>query len=143
MAPGSSSNALALLVSLAIDALIKCLHSEHPTKPNLVLNNYGPTLYAGLGYNSDQQFNYQIGWLTLAFGSGLLACVFVEWFPRPKLIAFGILWAAVCLACEAALVATYATPEALQNPNGAALRAAVAVSDPLSCSGRDKGLLTV
>lgn len=93
-----------------------------------VLNNYGPILYGALGFDADQQLAYQIGWLTLAFGSGCLALIFVEWFPRPKLIAFGIMFCVICLAVEAALVATYATPERLADPNPAALRAAVAVS---------------
>ena len=80
-----------------------------------------------LGYGQEQQFHYQIGWLTVAVGGGILSLLFVDRFPRPKLIAFGIQFCLCCLAIEAALVATYATPEALENPNGNALRAAVAM----------------
>ena len=93
--------------------------------------NYEVVLDGALGFDTNQQLAYQIGWLTLAFGSGCLALIFVEWFPRPKLIAFGILFCATCLAAEAALVATYASAESLENPNPAALRAAVAVSEAL------------
>lgn len=60
-------------------------------------------------------------------GASLVALVLVEHFPRPKLMAFGIQFCLVCLACEAALVATYASPEALLRPNHPALRAAVAM----------------
>ena len=42
-------------------------------------------------------------------------------------MAFGIQACIICLACEAALVATYATPEALTTPNQPALRAAVSI----------------
>lgn len=42
-------------------------------------------------------------------------------------MAFGIQVCLICLACEAALVATYATPEALAAPNQSALKAAVAM----------------
>lgn len=93
----------------------------------LVLNNYGPTIYAALGFNANQQFIYQIGWLATAVGASFVALLIVERFPRPKLMAFGIQFCLVCLACEAALVATYASPAALLKPNSAALKAAVAM----------------
>ncbi|KAH0845709.1 MFS sugar transporter [Fonsecaea pedrosoi] len=93
----------------------------------LVLNNYGPTLYGALGYDTEQQFLYQIGWYTVAIGGGILALFVVERVARPKLIAFGIQFCLCCLAIEAALVATYTTPEALANPNNSALSAAVAM----------------
>lgn len=111
----------------------RCGYCQNDSLRNsTVLNNYGPILYGALGFDADQQLAYQIGWLTLAFGSGCFALIFVEWFPRPKLIAFGIMFCVVCLAIEAALVATYATPERLADPNPAALRAAVAVSHALT-----------
>ncbi|KIW34746.1 uncharacterized protein PV07_01504 [Cladophialophora immunda] len=93
----------------------------------LVLNNYGPTLYGALGYDTEQQFLYQIGWYTVAIGGGILALFVVERVARPKLIAFGIQFCLCCLAIEAALVATYTTPEALEHPNDNALRASVAM----------------
>ncbi|KIY03496.1 uncharacterized protein Z520_00187 [Fonsecaea multimorphosa CBS 102226] len=93
----------------------------------LVLNNYGPTLYGALGYDTEQQFLYQIGWYTVAIGGGFLALFVVERVARPKLIAFGIQFCLCCLAIEAALVATYTTPEALEHPNDNALRASVAM----------------
>lgn len=91
------------------------------------MNNYGPTIYAALGFGSNQQFIYQIGWLATSVGGSLLALLIVERLPRPKLMAFGVEFCLVCLACEAALVATYASPAALLKPNGSALRAAVAM----------------
>lgn len=94
----------------------------------LVVNNYGPIIYGGLGFDVNKQFLYQAGWLTLSFGGGLLSLLVVDLMPRPVLLAGGILACLGCLAIETALVATYATSaEALAHPNTSALHAAVAV----------------
>jgi hypothetical protein len=93
-----------------------------------VLNNYGPILYAELGFDSEKQWLYQLGWLTLSVGGGIASIFVIDKVRRPWLIAFGIQFCLCCLAVEAALVATYATtPESLANPNPNALRAAVAM----------------
>jgi sugar porter (SP) family MFS transporter len=93
----------------------------------LVINNYGPTLYAGLGFDTNTQFLYQGGWITLAFGCGVLSLLFVDRFPRNKFIAFGIAGCMACLIVECALDATYASTSALAKPNETALKAAVAM----------------
>lgn len=93
----------------------------------LVINNYGPTLYAGLGFDTNLQFLYQGGWITLAFGCGCLSLLFVDRFPRNKFIAFGIAGCMACLIIECALDATYASTTALSHPNSSALKAAVAM----------------
>ncbi|KAJ9606675.1 hypothetical protein H2200_008683 [Cladophialophora chaetospira] len=93
-----------------------------------VINNYGPTLYRGLGFDTNEQLVYQLGWITVAFGGALLSLVAIELVTRPVIIAGGILGSAICLTVEAALVARYATnADDLANPNQAALRAAVAM----------------
>ncbi len=93
-----------------------------------VINNYGPTLYKGLGYDTDKQLVFQLGWITVAFGGALISLVAIELVTRPVIIAGGILGAALCLTIEAALVAQYATTaEDLANPNKTALQAAVAM----------------
>jgi hypothetical protein len=51
-----------------------------------------------------------------------LGMVFVDRFPRPKYIAFGVLGCMATLIVEAALVATY-----LNSTNAAALQACVAM----------------
>ena len=93
----------------------------------LVINNYGPALYAGLGFDTNTQFLYQGGWITLAFGCGCLSLFFVDRFPRNKFIAFGILGCMGSLIVECALDATYASASALLHPNTIALKAAVAM----------------
>ncbi len=62
----------------------------------LVINNYGPILYGTLGYDPDHQLVLLGGWLTLAFGCGVLSLFLVDHFPRPKLIGGGI---AMCSKC--------------------------------------------
>ncbi|OQV08484.1 hypothetical protein CLAIMM_12748 [Cladophialophora immunda] len=94
----------------------------------ILINNYGPTIYKSLGFSVTKQLLYQCGWLTLAFGGGMLSLYVVDTMPRPVLFAGGITGSLVCLSVEAALVATYATsPESLAHPNKSALRAAVAM----------------
>jgi sugar porter (SP) family MFS transporter len=94
----------------------------------LVINNYGPTLYKALGFGVNEQFLYQGGWITLAFGCGCLALFVVDFVPRPKLIAGGIFGCMVALIVEAALVATYATSSSsIAKPDASALKAAVAL----------------
>lgn len=94
----------------------------------LVIVNYGPIIYATLGFDTNQQLIYQGGWLLTGFAGGLFSLVIVDLMARPKLLAGGILGSLVMLAVEAALVATYATtPESLANPNKSALQAAVAM----------------
>ncbi len=88
----------------------------------LVINNYGPTIYAGLGYDTERQLLLLGAWLTLAFGCGVLALLVVDRMPRPKLIGGGIAGCMVALIIEAALVANYAN-----STNTAALKAAVAM----------------
>lgn len=93
----------------------------------LVIVNYGPIIYATLGFDTNKQLIYQGGWILVGFGGGLFSLLFVDLVPRPKLIAGGILGSLAMLAVEAGLVANYATsPESLANPNKSALQAAVA-----------------
>lgn len=88
----------------------------------LVINNYGPTLYASLGYGTEKQLVLLGGWITLAFGCGCLGLFIVDRMPRPKLIGGGIAGCMVCLIIEAALVANF-----VGSTNTAALQAAVAM----------------
>ncbi|KIW29427.1 uncharacterized protein PV07_05242 [Cladophialophora immunda] len=94
----------------------------------LVINNYGPTIYASLGFDVNTQFIYQIGWITLSLGGGLLSFLIIDRVPRPKLLSIGMMSCAACLIILAAIVSRFATsPESLAKPNKAALRAAVAM----------------
>jgi hypothetical protein len=98
------------------------------------LNNYGPTLYRGLGYDTNTQLKYQLAWITVAFAGALTSLGAIDLVKRPIIIAGGILGCMVFLTVEAALVASYATTVTdLSHPNASALKAAVAmVSYPCS-----------
>jgi sugar porter (SP) family MFS transporter len=93
----------------------------------LVINNYGPILYRGLGFGVREQFLYQGGWITLAFGCECLALCVVDLVSRPRLIACGIFGCMITLIIEATLVAIYASDEkSLSHSKSTALEAAVA-----------------
>jgi len=48
--------------------------------------DYGPTIYAGLGYGTQKQLLLFGAWITLAFGAGVLALLVVDRIPpRSKL----------------------------------------------------------
>ncbi|KIV91946.1 hypothetical protein PV10_06433 [Exophiala mesophila] len=94
----------------------------------LVIVNYGPIIYSTLGFDTNKQLIYQAGWILTGLAGGLISLFIVDMISRPKLFAVGIIGTVTMLAIEAALVATYApNPEALENPNTAALKAAVAM----------------
>lgn len=89
-----------------------------------ILIDYGPTIYAGLGFTKTQQLLYQGGFNTLAFGSGMLALLIIDRVPRHRLISIGAAVVLATLIAEAALVASY-PPGPDQNKD--ALRAALAM----------------
>jgi hypothetical protein len=88
----------------------------------LVINNYGPTLYKNLGFSPVKQLLYPAAWLTLTLGINAMAIPIVDWFPRNKYIAVGILGCMLTLIIEAALVANF-----VPSNNNSALLAAVAM----------------
>lgn len=94
----------------------------------LVIVNYGPIIYSTLGFDTNKQLIYQGGWILTGLAGGLVSLFIVDMISRPKLFAVGIIGSLTMLAVEAALVATYApNSAALENPNEAALQAAVAM----------------
>lgn len=84
--------------------------------------DYGPTLYKNLGYSVVKQLLYPAAWLTFALGLNAMAVLFVDRFPRPKYIAFGVFGCMATLIIEAALVANF-----VPSTNTSALQAAVAM----------------
>jgi MFS family permease len=124
--PGRRRHELRLHSSRASDvlsALLKqCIYFANCHQGVLVINNYGPILYKTLGYSTVQQIIYPAAWLTFAVGMNAMAMLFVDRFPRPKYMAFGVFGCMVSLSCEAAIVATY-----ISSTNFAALRAGVAM----------------
>ncbi|KAJ5951526.1 uncharacterized protein N7479_009939 [Penicillium vulpinum] len=91
-----------------------------------VINNYGPTLYKALGYDSEYQLILQTGWITMAIPANILGVFVTDSWGRKPLILLGVLGCCACLIIEAALVAVYASPVP-EAPNLVAIRAAVAI----------------
>ena len=91
----------------------------------LVINNYGATIYEGLGFSTSQTLLYQAGYITLSLGCGVMAIFVIDLLPRPKLIALGVFLTISCLTVEAALVANYPVGP---KENTSALKAAAAMT---------------
>ncbi|KAK5173252.1 uncharacterized protein LTR77_001933 [Saxophila tyrrhenica] len=87
----------------------------------LVINNYGPLLYAGLGYPTETQLLYGAAWLTFALGLNSISLFINDHYSRNRLMAIGVFGCMVVLSCEAGIVANY-----VDSTNYAALRAGVA-----------------
>ncbi|KAF2656472.1 MFS general substrate transporter [Lophiostoma macrostomum CBS 122681] len=89
----------------------------------LVVNNYGPTLYATLGYDTKQQLEFQCGWITVGIVFNAVGAALMDRVGRKPLLLFGVMGCGICLAIEAAIVAQYAAA----GTNKAALAAGVAM----------------
>ena len=63
--------------------LCLCLHYT-------VINNYGPTLYASLGFSPVKQLLYPAAWLVFALGMNIAGMFLVDRFNRPRYMAFGV-----------------------------------------------------
>ena len=99
----------------------------------LVVTNYGPTIYASLGFDTDKQFLYQIGWCVVALGTGFMSFLLIDRFPRNKLLSFGVGGCAMCLAIVCGLIGKFASSNALEKPNTAALNATIAFIYLVNC----------
>ncbi|KAF9889302.1 hypothetical protein FE257_007411 [Aspergillus nanangensis] len=91
----------------------------------LVINNYGPTLYAALGFGTLDQLKLQCGWLTVGIPFNALGAALMDRVGRRPLMIFGVAACCVCLTIEAAIVSTYASPIPA-TPNRSALAMGVA-----------------
>ncbi|KIW77784.1 hypothetical protein Z517_07617 [Fonsecaea pedrosoi CBS 271.37] len=103
------------LIAMGTTAIIECCGG-------LVINNYGPILYANLGFSQTKQLLYPAAWLTFATGMNAVGVFIVDFFPRNRLLAFGVLGCVSVVTIEAAIVANF-----VPSNNHAALSAAVAV----------------
>ena len=99
----------------------------------LVVNNYGPTIYGSLGYDTNKQLIFQMGWCFVALGTGFMSFFLIDRYPRPKLLAVGVGGCAMCLSIVCGLVGKYTSPEALTHPNDSALHAVIAMIYLLNC----------
>ncbi|CAG9967348.1 unnamed protein product [Clonostachys byssicola] len=74
----------------------------------LVINNYGPTIYKSLGFDTKDQLALQCGSNTTAAVFNFLGAAVMDRFGRRPLILMSLLGCAVALAIETAMVALYA-----------------------------------
>jgi MFS family permease len=90
----------------------------------LVVNNYGPLLYANLGFGTSTTLLYGAAWLTFALGLNALASLSNDQYPRNKTMSLGVLGCMIVLSVEAGIIANVSKFIAENNING--LRAGVA-----------------
>lgn len=91
----------------------------------LVLNNYGPTIYGALGYDTEYQLIFQCGWISVGIIFNALGALIMDWTGRRPLLLIGVGGCCVSLILEAAMVATYAETN---SGNQAGLRMGVAAA---------------
>lgn len=91
----------------------------------LVLNNYGPTIYAALGYDTEYQLIFQCGWISVGIIFNAVGALIMDWTGRRPLLMIGVGGCCVALILEAAMVATYAETN---SGNEAGLRMGVAAA---------------
>lgn len=99
----------------------------------MTTTQYGPTIYGSLGYDTNKQLIFQMGWCFVALTTGFMSFFLIDRFPRQKLLAFGVGGCAVCLTIICGLIGKFTSPSALENPNKTALNAVIAMIYLLNC----------
>ncbi|GAB7356255.1 hypothetical protein MBLNU459_g7068t2 [Dothideomycetes sp. NU459] len=74
----------------------------------LVISNYGPSLFAGLGYDTAQTLIFQVGIILVSVTALSSSLLFVDKLPRNIILALGMVAVSIALALEAAMTAVYA-----------------------------------
>jgi len=92
------------------------------TTLSLVLNNYGPTIYKQLGYDTEYQLIFQCGWITVGVFGNLVGALVMDWTGRRPLLILGVSGCCIALILEAAMIASFAN----EGTNLAGLRMGVA-----------------
>ncbi|KZO91455.1 general substrate transporter [Calocera viscosa TUFC12733] len=75
------------------------------------ITNFGPTLYAGLGYGPADQLLFSAGWITIAPIESLIMMFIVDRFGRKIMITLAPLFSALALIIEAVLVKEFANSD--------------------------------
>ncbi|KAL6240266.1 hypothetical protein RBB50_012832 [Rhinocladiella similis] len=103
-------------VLMAIFLVFTCVSSGV-----LVINNYATLIYGALGYSNKDQLFLQAGWVMAAFLFNMLAPIWVDRMPRPRLMLIGFSGCVSSVVIQMALLASYG-----DTTNKAALGACVA-----------------
>lgn len=72
-----------------------------------VINNYGPLLYAGLGYDTTNTFLIQCGWITTIIFGNAINTLALDKFGRRPLFLIGFTGCVIALVGECASVSQY------------------------------------
>jgi sugar porter (SP) family MFS transporter len=73
----------------------------------LVINNYGPELYASLGYGSADQLIIAGGWITVALFGNAFNSYFLDRLGRTRFLAIGLTGDAIALLGETIMLALF------------------------------------
>ncbi|OQV11333.1 hypothetical protein CLAIMM_15186 [Cladophialophora immunda] len=73
----------------------------------LVINNYGPILYKGLGFSTVDQLLIQAGWISVCPGGNLINALIVDRIGRTRLLMFGFAGTVSALVGACATVVVY------------------------------------
>jgi MFS family permease len=90
----------------------------------LVLNNYGPTIYASLGFDTEYQLIFQCGWISVGIVFNLVGALIMDKTGRRPLLMIGVGGCCISLILEAAMVASFGEA----GTNKAGLRMGVAAA---------------
>jgi MFS family permease len=89
-------------------ALIACaLLSFIYSSGTLSISNYGPSLFAGLGYSTAQTLQFQAGIILVSICGLSISFLVIDRLPRNVILASGMLAVSVPLALEAAMTSLY------------------------------------
>ena len=89
-------------------ALIACfLLSSIYSSGTLTISNYGPTLFAGLGFAPSQQLQFQGGIILCSITALSISFLVVDRLPRNVILSVGMLAVSVPLALEAVMTSLY------------------------------------
>ncbi|KIW78380.1 hypothetical protein Z517_08215 [Fonsecaea pedrosoi CBS 271.37] len=73
----------------------------------LVINNYGPILYKGLGFSTVDQLLIQAGWISVCPGGNVINALIVDKIGRTRLLMFGFAGTVTALVGACATVVVY------------------------------------
>ncbi|PWN92433.1 general substrate transporter [Acaromyces ingoldii] len=85
-----------------------------------VINNYGPTIYASLGFNAKEQQLLAAGWITAGIPANFISALLMDKTGRVRMMQFGFLATGIAL-----LGTTTSVAVGTSTGNTAALKAAV------------------
>ncbi|CAG9996134.1 unnamed protein product [Clonostachys byssicola] len=72
-----------------------------------IINNYGPSLYASMGFDSTRQLLITAGWISVGILSNFASALLLDRVGRVKLMVIGFAGCAIALGLEGVMLALY------------------------------------